>query len=40
MSPTATVVEYYNAQNNHYFITAFPAEVAALDQGIAISVSR
>ncbi|MEO8506966.1 MAG: hypothetical protein ABI593_04985 [Betaproteobacteria bacterium] len=26
-------VEYYNAKNNHYFLTAYPEEVAALDTG-------
>src|SRR5664279_5610196 len=34
--PTATVVEYYNAALNHYFITAFPAEIAMLDQGVVV----
>ncbi len=29
-----TVVEYYNASLNHYFITGFPEEAAALDAGI------
>jgi uncharacterized protein (DUF1800 family) len=33
MEPTAQVVEYYNAALNHYFVTAFPEEVAALDAG-------
>jgi uncharacterized protein (DUF1800 family) len=34
--PTATVVEFYNAGLNHYFITSFPEEVAMLDAGVAI----
>lgn len=29
--PTATVVEFYNAKLNHYFITAYPDEAAMLD---------
>src|SRR5687767_2862834 len=28
-----TVVEYYNATLDHYFITADPAEIASLDGG-------
>ena len=28
-----TAVEYYNAKINHYFITAYPEEAAALDAG-------
>jgi uncharacterized protein (DUF1800 family) len=28
-----TAVEYYNAKINHYFITAYPEETAALDAG-------
>jgi len=28
-----TAVEYYNAKNNHYFLTAYPEEAAALDAG-------
>ncbi|MEO8753678.1 MAG: DUF1800 family protein, partial [Casimicrobiaceae bacterium] len=31
--PNAQVVEFYNAALNHYFITAFPEEAAALDAG-------
>ncbi len=31
--PTATVVEYYNASLNHYFMTAYPDEAAMLDAG-------
>jgi len=31
-----TVVEYYNAALDHYFITAFPEEVAILDAGVQI----
>ncbi len=34
--PTATVIEYYNAALNHYFITAFPDEAAMLDQGVVV----
>jgi photosystem II stability/assembly factor-like uncharacterized protein len=30
---TVAVVEYYDAASDHYFITADPAEIAALDQG-------
>ena len=30
---TATAVEYYNPALNHYFITAYPEEAAALDAG-------
>ena len=30
---TATAVEYYYAAWNYYFVTAFPAEIAALDGG-------
>ena len=33
IEPTAQVVEYYNAALNHYFVTAFPEEAAALDAG-------
>jgi len=36
----ATVVEYYNASLGHYFITADPAEVAALDDGRIAGWSR
>lgn len=34
--PTATVIEFYNAALDHYFITAFPDEAAMLDQGIIV----
>ena len=34
--PTATVIEYYHPAINHYFITAFPDEVAMLDAGIVV----
>lgn len=34
--PTATVIEFYNASLDHYFITAFPEEVAMLDQGVVV----
>ncbi len=33
IEPTATVVEFYNASLNHYFITAYPEEAAMLDAG-------
>ncbi len=33
--PTATIVEFHNAALDHYFITASPAEAAALDAGSA-----
>ena len=36
VEPTATVIEYYNAALNHYFITAFTAEAAMLDAGVAV----
>jgi uncharacterized protein (DUF1800 family) len=36
LEPTATVIEFYNASLNHYFITAFPEEAAMLDQGIIV----
>ena len=36
VEPTATVVEFYNAALDHYFITAFPAEAAMLDPGIVV----
>jgi len=32
--PNATVVEYYRADVDHYFMTASPAEQAALDDGV------
>jgi uncharacterized protein (DUF1800 family) len=32
--PTATVVEYYNAAINHYFMTAYPFEMAILDANL------
>jgi predicted dienelactone hydrolase len=31
-----TVVEYYRGANNHYFITAEPAEAAMLDAGVVV----
>jgi hypothetical protein len=34
--PTATVIEFYNASLNHYFITAYPEEAAMLDQGVIV----
>ena len=36
LEPTATVIEFYNASLNHYFITAFPEEAAMLDQGVVV----
>jgi uncharacterized protein (DUF1800 family) len=36
IEPTATVIEYYNASLNHYFMTAYPDEAALLDAGIAV----
>ncbi|HVO88691.1 MAG TPA: DUF1800 family protein [Casimicrobiaceae bacterium] len=36
IEPTAQVVEFYNAALDHYFITAFPDEIAMLDQGIVV----
>jgi len=35
--PTAQAVEFYNASLNHYFITAFPEEEAALDAGTPVA---
>ncbi|HTS23635.1 MAG TPA: DUF1800 family protein [Casimicrobiaceae bacterium] len=34
--PTATVVEFYAASLNHYFITASPDEAAMLDAGVVV----
>src|SRR4051812_24809336 len=34
--PTATVIEYYNATLNHYFMTAYPEEAAMLDFGVLV----
>jgi uncharacterized protein (DUF1800 family) len=34
--PTATVIEYYNAALNHYFMTAYPDEAAMLDAGVVV----
>ena len=31
--PKATVVEFYNAALDHYFVSALPADIAALDSG-------
>jgi hypothetical protein len=36
IEPTATVVEFYNATLNHYFITAYPEEAAMLDAGMLV----
>ena len=35
--PTAQVVEFHNAALNHYFVTAFPEEAAALDAGTPVA---
>jgi hypothetical protein len=32
-APQATAVEYFNSAFGHYFVTALPAEIAALDAG-------
>ncbi|MFO1413469.1 MAG: DUF1800 family protein [Burkholderiales bacterium] len=37
LEPTAQAVEYYNASLNHYFVTAFPEEQAALDKGTPVA---
>jgi len=34
--PRATTIGYYNATLNHYFMTAFPEEAAALDAGTPV----
>jgi len=34
--PTASVIEYYNASLDHYFMTAYPDEAAMLDAGIVV----
>jgi hypothetical protein len=39
-SATASVVEYYNAALDHYFMTASPAEMAVLDSGQIAGWSR
>lgn len=40
-SPTSVkIVEYYNATLNHYFITAFPDEIAKLDNGTFVGWTR
>jgi uncharacterized protein (DUF1800 family) len=36
IEPTATVVEYYNARLDHYFMTAAPEEAAMLDAGVLV----
>ena len=36
IEPTASVVEFYNASLNHYFLTADAGEKAILDHGVAI----
>ncbi len=37
LEPTAQAVEFYNATLNHYFVTAFPEEAAALDKGVPVA---
>ncbi|MEP7182107.1 MAG: DUF1800 family protein [Betaproteobacteria bacterium] len=34
--PTATVVEFYNAKLDHYFVTAYLDEAAMLDAGVVV----
>ena len=36
IAPVATVVEYYNAALDHYFISWIAAEIAILDEGVKI----
>src|SRR5438132_14402759 len=36
IEPTASVIEYYNAALNHFFITAYADEAAMLDQGTVV----
>ena len=38
--PTGTAVEYYHAAFDHYFITASPLEIAALDSGQFVGWTR
>ncbi len=38
--PTVEVVEYYNADLDHYFITWLPAEMANLDAGLTPTIWR
>jgi serine protease len=41
LAPTAvTIVEYYNAQLDHYFITAIPDEITKLDNGTFVGWQR
>ena len=37
---TVTVVEYYRADRDHYFLTADPAEIAGLDAGVFAGWAR
>jgi len=37
---TATVVEYYRADRDHYFVTSNPVEIAALDAGVFFGWAR
>lgn len=34
LAATVTVVEYYNATQDHYFISSLPADITALDTGV------
>jgi len=34
--PTASVIEYYNASLDHYFVTAYADEAAMLDAGVVV----
>ena len=38
--PTVTVIEFYNAALDHYFITAIPDEIAKLDNGTFVGWVR
>src|SRR5687767_14106477 len=38
--PAAELVEYYNAELDHYFVTRFPAEIEALDSGKYVGWAR
>ena len=37
---TVNVIEYYNAAQDHFFITSIPAEITALDNGQFVGWSR
>ena len=38
--PSLTAVEYYHQDFNHYFVTALPVEIAALDAGVFAGWAR